>query len=60
MRNTLEYMQHRKAALELKKEELEVLKLREEIMTARIKRKIMIFTLGISGLTLLLSVFRGR
>ncbi|HDO1376874.1 TPA: hypothetical protein P2R00_004191 [Aeromonas veronii] len=60
MRNTLEYIQHRKAALELRKQELEILKLREEIATARLKRKMLIFTIGISGLSLLLSVFRGR
>jgi len=60
MRNTSDYIQYRKEALELKKQQLEILKLREEITTARLKRKMLIFTVGISGLSLLLSVFRGR
>ncbi|BCK65799.1 hypothetical protein KAM448_35180 [Aeromonas caviae] len=60
MRNTSDYIQYRKEQLELKKQQLEILKLREEITTARLKRKMLIFTVGISGLSLLLSVFRGR
>ncbi|QLI60459.1 hypothetical protein IBG34_23180 (plasmid) [Aeromonas media] len=60
MRNTSDFIQYRKEQLELKQKQLEILKLREEITTARLKRKMLIFTVGISGLSLLLSVFRGR
>lgn len=60
MTNKKEYMEYRKLQLEIKKLSLESQKIREELISIRLKQKALLFTLGFSAISLIMSLLRGR